>query len=140
MDDVYAWDQALSQGLLLSVDHATLGTVDLPGSPIRFDDNPFSGGRSDARRSPDARPAQRVDPGVAGLADPVSPWPLWTATRSRGLDAGPEIRTASSEASAQVDDRGDRAAAVRALVGGRDRDEHGRVAGDGGGDAADAPP
>jgi crotonobetainyl-CoA:carnitine CoA-transferase CaiB-like acyl-CoA transferase len=46
MDDVYTWDQVLSQGLLLSVDHATQGRLDLPGSPLRFDDNPFSGGRS----------------------------------------------------------------------------------------------
>ena len=46
LDDVYGWEQTLSQGLLLSVPHATLGDVDLPGSPIRFDDNPFSGGRS----------------------------------------------------------------------------------------------
>jgi crotonobetainyl-CoA:carnitine CoA-transferase CaiB-like acyl-CoA transferase len=46
MDDVYSWDQVLSQGLLLSVDHATQGEVKLPGSPIRFDDNPYSGGRS----------------------------------------------------------------------------------------------
>ena len=37
MDDVYSWDQVLSQGLLLSVDHATLGPIDLPGSPLRFD-------------------------------------------------------------------------------------------------------
>ena len=46
MDDVYTWDQVLSQGLLLSVDHATQGTLNLPGSPLRFDDNPYSGGRS----------------------------------------------------------------------------------------------
>jgi crotonobetainyl-CoA:carnitine CoA-transferase CaiB-like acyl-CoA transferase len=46
MDDVYSWEQTLSQGLLLSVAHPTLGTIDLPGSPLRFDDNPFSGGRS----------------------------------------------------------------------------------------------
>lgn len=46
MDDVYSWEQTLSQGLLLSVEHATLGRLDLPGSPIRFDDNPHSGGRS----------------------------------------------------------------------------------------------
>ena len=46
LDDVYAWEQTRSQGLLLSVEHATQGTVELPGSPIRFDDNPFSGGRS----------------------------------------------------------------------------------------------
>ena len=46
MDDVYSWDQTLSQGLLLSVAHATQGELQLPGSPIRFDDNPYSGGRS----------------------------------------------------------------------------------------------
>jgi crotonobetainyl-CoA:carnitine CoA-transferase CaiB-like acyl-CoA transferase len=47
LDDVYGWDQTLSQGLLLSVEHATQGTLDLPGSPIRFDDNPYSGGRAE---------------------------------------------------------------------------------------------
>jgi crotonobetainyl-CoA:carnitine CoA-transferase CaiB-like acyl-CoA transferase len=46
LDDVYGWEQTLSQGLLLSVLHDSLGSVDLPGSPIRFDDNSFSGGRS----------------------------------------------------------------------------------------------
>lgn len=46
LDDVYAWDQVLSQGLLVSVDHPTLGSVSLPGSPIRFEDQPWSGGRS----------------------------------------------------------------------------------------------
>ena len=46
MDDVYSWDQVLSQGLKLSVDHPTLGSVDLPGPPLRFDDNTFAGGRS----------------------------------------------------------------------------------------------
>ncbi|MFC4784050.1 CaiB/BaiF CoA transferase family protein [Nocardioides sp. MAHUQ-72] len=46
LDDVYAWEQTRSQGLLLEVEHATQGRLDLPGSPIRFDDNPFSGGRS----------------------------------------------------------------------------------------------
>ena len=47
MDDVYSWDQVLSQGLKLSVDHPTLGAIDLPGPPLRFDDNQFSGGRSE---------------------------------------------------------------------------------------------
>ena len=47
MDDVYGWDQVLSQGLLLTVQHATRGELRLPGSPIRFDDNPYSGGRSE---------------------------------------------------------------------------------------------
>jgi crotonobetainyl-CoA:carnitine CoA-transferase CaiB-like acyl-CoA transferase len=47
MDDVYSWDQVLSQGLKLSVDHSTLGPVDLPGPPIRLDDNTYAGGRAD---------------------------------------------------------------------------------------------
>jgi crotonobetainyl-CoA:carnitine CoA-transferase CaiB-like acyl-CoA transferase len=46
MDDVYSWEQTLSQGLLLSVQHPTQGELKLPGSPIRFDDDPWSGGRS----------------------------------------------------------------------------------------------
>ena len=52
MDDVYTWEQTLSQGLLLSVEHATQGELNLPGSPIRFDDNPFSGGRSEHTAPP----------------------------------------------------------------------------------------
>jgi crotonobetainyl-CoA:carnitine CoA-transferase CaiB-like acyl-CoA transferase len=42
----------LSQGLLLSVDHSTLGAIDLPGSPLRFDDNTHSGGRSSHEAPP----------------------------------------------------------------------------------------
>ena len=45
VDDVYAWEQTLSQHLLLEVEHPGLGVLRLPGSPLRFDDNPFSGGR-----------------------------------------------------------------------------------------------
>lgn len=45
LDDVYSWDQTLSQGLLIEVDHPVLGTLQIPGSPLRFDDNTYSGGR-----------------------------------------------------------------------------------------------
>jgi crotonobetainyl-CoA:carnitine CoA-transferase CaiB-like acyl-CoA transferase len=45
MDDVYAWEQVRSQGLVLDVDHPAYGSVELTGSPLRFDDNTFSGGR-----------------------------------------------------------------------------------------------
>jgi crotonobetainyl-CoA:carnitine CoA-transferase CaiB-like acyl-CoA transferase len=45
MDRVYGWEQTRSQGLLVEVDHATLGPVTLPGPPLRFDDNPYAGGR-----------------------------------------------------------------------------------------------
>ncbi|MCD1145171.1 CoA transferase [Kocuria sp. LUK] len=36
LDEVYAWEQVRSQGLLVGVDHAVLGRVELPGSPVRF--------------------------------------------------------------------------------------------------------
>jgi formyl-CoA transferase len=43
LDEVYEWDQARSQGLLIGVEHASLGAITLPGPPLRFDD----GGRSE---------------------------------------------------------------------------------------------
>ncbi|HEU5268777.1 MAG TPA: CoA transferase [Jatrophihabitans sp.] len=43
LDEVYAWEQTRSQGLLISVEHATLGTLQLPGPPIRYDE----GGRTE---------------------------------------------------------------------------------------------
>jgi crotonobetainyl-CoA:carnitine CoA-transferase CaiB-like acyl-CoA transferase len=36
LDEVYGWDQTRSQGLLVDVEHQTLGTVPLPGPPLRF--------------------------------------------------------------------------------------------------------
>ncbi|TQL68562.1 crotonobetainyl-CoA:carnitine CoA-transferase CaiB-like acyl-CoA transferase [Nocardioides albertanoniae] len=36
LDEVYAWEQTASQGLLIDVDHATLGPLTLPGPPLRF--------------------------------------------------------------------------------------------------------
>jgi crotonobetainyl-CoA:carnitine CoA-transferase CaiB-like acyl-CoA transferase len=38
LDRVYDWDQTRSQGLLVEVDHATVGPITLPGPPLRFDD------------------------------------------------------------------------------------------------------
>jgi crotonobetainyl-CoA:carnitine CoA-transferase CaiB-like acyl-CoA transferase len=38
IDEVYSWEQTLSQGLLVEVDHATLGPLRLPGPPLRFFD------------------------------------------------------------------------------------------------------
>ncbi|WP_436702225.1 CaiB/BaiF CoA transferase family protein [Nocardioides sp. BYT-33-1] len=45
LDDVYAWEQTLSQGLLIDVEHTTLGDIQLPGPALRFDDNAYAGGR-----------------------------------------------------------------------------------------------
>jgi formyl-CoA transferase len=36
LDEVYGWDQTASQGLLLDVEHSTLGPLTLPGPPLRF--------------------------------------------------------------------------------------------------------
>ncbi|GAB3201105.1 CoA transferase [Geodermatophilus arenarius] len=36
IDEVYGWEQTLSQGLLVDVEHATLGRLQLPGPPLRF--------------------------------------------------------------------------------------------------------
>ncbi|MGW1025676.1 CaiB/BaiF CoA transferase family protein [Streptomyces sp. NPDC002577] len=45
LDDVYGWEQTLSQGLVIEVEHATQGRLSLPGPTIRFDANAFAGGR-----------------------------------------------------------------------------------------------
>lgn len=36
LDEVYEWEQTASQGLLVDVEHATLGRITLPGPPLRF--------------------------------------------------------------------------------------------------------
>jgi crotonobetainyl-CoA:carnitine CoA-transferase CaiB-like acyl-CoA transferase len=45
LDDVFTWDQTLSQGLLIDVEHPTAGSVQLPGPALRFDDNAYAGSR-----------------------------------------------------------------------------------------------
>ncbi|QJY46848.1 CaiB/BaiF CoA transferase family protein [Pseudonocardia broussonetiae] len=39
LDEVYEWEQTRSQGLLVDVEHSTLGTVRLAGPPLRFFDH-----------------------------------------------------------------------------------------------------
>jgi crotonobetainyl-CoA:carnitine CoA-transferase CaiB-like acyl-CoA transferase len=36
IDEVFAWDQTASQGLLVDVEHPVLGQLTLPGPPLRF--------------------------------------------------------------------------------------------------------
>jgi crotonobetainyl-CoA:carnitine CoA-transferase CaiB-like acyl-CoA transferase len=45
LDRVYEWEQTRSQGLVIDVDHPVLGSIELPGPALRFDDNAFAGGR-----------------------------------------------------------------------------------------------
>ncbi len=46
LDEVYTWDQTLSQGLLIDVEHPTVGPIQLPGPPLRFDGLPHAGARA----------------------------------------------------------------------------------------------
>ena len=61
VDEVYAWEQTRSQGLLIDVDHATLGPLQLPGPPLRFFE---TGGREVTRTAHTAPPTLDGD-GVA---------------------------------------------------------------------------
>jgi formyl-CoA transferase len=38
LDEVYAWEQTRSQGLVIDVEHSTLGRLQLAGPPLRFFD------------------------------------------------------------------------------------------------------
>ncbi|MGN6687905.1 MAG: CaiB/BaiF CoA transferase family protein [Actinomycetales bacterium] len=61
LDEVYAWDQTRSQGLLVEVEHPVLGTVTLPGPPLRF----FASAGDSAR---DSASDSGGDPGANGVA------------------------------------------------------------------------
>jgi crotonobetainyl-CoA:carnitine CoA-transferase CaiB-like acyl-CoA transferase len=41
IDEVYEWEQTRSQGLVVEVDHPELGSIELPGPALRFDDGPL---------------------------------------------------------------------------------------------------
>lgn len=56
LDEVYAWDQVQSQGLIVDVDHAALGTIQLPGPPIRFFDVDAAGETERTRDQHEAPP------------------------------------------------------------------------------------
>jgi crotonobetainyl-CoA:carnitine CoA-transferase CaiB-like acyl-CoA transferase len=43
LDRVYGWEQTRSQGLLVEVEHPTLGPITLPGPPLRLDDGYLEG-------------------------------------------------------------------------------------------------
>ncbi|GAA2091058.1 CoA transferase [Brevibacterium salitolerans] len=45
LPEVYAWDQALSQGLKITAEHTSAGSIDLPGPPLRFFDATEAGER-----------------------------------------------------------------------------------------------
>ncbi|GAA1727204.1 CoA transferase [Isoptericola hypogeus] len=58
LDEVYDWEQTRSQGLLVDVEHPTLGNVTLPGPPLRFFD---ADGAEQTRRDHTAPPTLDED-------------------------------------------------------------------------------
>jgi crotonobetainyl-CoA:carnitine CoA-transferase CaiB-like acyl-CoA transferase len=81
VDEVYGWDQALSQGLLVDVEHATLGRLQLPGPPLRFFAAGPDGETETTRRDHAAPPvldgdgaalrAEFTDPPADGVPQPA---------------------------------------------------------------------
>jgi formyl-CoA transferase len=65
LDEVYAWEQTRSQGLLIEVDHDTLGRVQLAGPPLRFFDR-------DGREV--TRTAHTAPPTLDGAGTSVRAW------------------------------------------------------------------
>jgi crotonobetainyl-CoA:carnitine CoA-transferase CaiB-like acyl-CoA transferase len=86
LDEVYAWEQTASQGLLVDVEHTSLGTVTLPGPPLRFFD---TSGAEVTRRDHQAPPvldehaarirawldAPRPEASGPDMPDPEAPGP-----------------------------------------------------------------
>jgi crotonobetainyl-CoA:carnitine CoA-transferase CaiB-like acyl-CoA transferase len=56
MDEVYTWDHVLEQGMVDRVEHPVLGTLDLPGAPVRWS-------RS-GRRAAEPPPTLGADQGI----------------------------------------------------------------------------
>jgi crotonobetainyl-CoA:carnitine CoA-transferase CaiB-like acyl-CoA transferase len=76
IDDVYGWEQTLSQGLVVDVDHATLGRLTIPGPPLRFFAADPDGETETTRRAHRAPPVLGADGAairawLAGSADGV---------------------------------------------------------------------
>ncbi|MGY1849389.1 CaiB/BaiF CoA transferase family protein [Blastococcus sp. SYSU DS1021] len=61
IDEVYGWDQTLSQGLVIDVEHATLGDLRLPGPPLRFFSAGPDGETETTRRDHTAPPVLGAD-------------------------------------------------------------------------------
>ena len=82
IDEVYGWDQTLSQGLLVDVEHATLGPVSLPGPPLRFF-APGPDGETETTRREHAAP-----PVLGADGDAIR---AWLAGRRRAPAGGDDV-------------------------------------------------
>jgi len=73
LEEVYASEQVRSQGLVIDVDHATLGHVELPGPPLRF----FAA--ADAEETEITKRAHRAPPVYGADGDAIREWIANTA-------------------------------------------------------------
>lgn len=87
LKETYEWEQTRSQGLLITVDHDSLGEIVLPGPALRFDDNPHAGARIVNRPPPTL--GQHDIAVRAWLAERHPSYRL----RNRSTDTLPRIRT-----------------------------------------------
>lgn len=79
LQQVYEWEQTKSQGLLVDVEHPTLGAIQLPGPPLRF----FDGAGAEWRR------VHRAPPLLGQHTDDVLGWLRSGRAASAAADAGP---------------------------------------------------
>ncbi|MBM9468840.1 CoA transferase [Nakamurella sp. YIM 132084] len=68
LQQVYEWDQTRSQGLVIEVDHPTLGPVELPGPPLRFFDS--DGSEWTRRHTAPPMLGQHTEAVLSWLAEP----------------------------------------------------------------------
>lgn len=81
MDQVYDWDQTESQGLKISVEHSTLGSLTLPGPPLRFFSPAGDGETETTRRT------HRAPPTLGGDNTAIR---AWLDRAPTGTDGGPQ--------------------------------------------------
>jgi formyl-CoA transferase len=67
LDEVYAWPQTHSQGLVITVDVPGVGPVELPGPPLRFADAAHAGART--RHEPPPRLGEHTESVLAWLTE-----------------------------------------------------------------------
>lgn len=69
LEQVYDWDQTRSQGLVIGVDHPSLGRIELPGPPLRFFEQ--DGAERYSEHTAPPLLGQQTDAVLRWLADPA---------------------------------------------------------------------
>src|SRR3954463_2309036 len=86
IDEVYAWEQTRSQGLLIDVEHPTLGQLQLAGPPLRF----FNSQDQEVTRT-----AHTAPPTLDGSGAAIRAWLARGENRADGTAWAVSTRTAA---------------------------------------------